>query len=99
LDNSNNWPWIEITDDEQLKGVVWRFVGEIDMQDAEDGSGLMTYDIEVTEETYKLVKEWSLLETYTGNFVKRAIEEAITAEGIKTLENTLKDLEKEIYSD
>ena len=77
MDNSNNWPWIEITDDEQLKGVVWRFVREIDMQDAEDGSGLMTYDIEVTEETYKLVKEWSLLEAYSGKFIKKAIEEAI----------------------
>jgi len=68
-----NWPWIEIQDDKELEGVVWRLVGEIDMEDTPDGGGLISYDLEVATEDVDMKK----LEDYTNKWIRRAIERGI----------------------
>ena len=66
-------------DDERFNGVVWRLVGEVIIEDQEDGSGLLNFDLEINDSTNP-IEDVKAFHQYTGDFISKAIQKGLEIE-------------------
>jgi len=78
-----DWPWLVVDDeDETIKGVVWKFAGDIEVADDFDESGLVIYEIEFDERSKPENFNWEKFEAYTQSYILRAIQNGIESVGL-----------------
>lgn len=76
---NTDFPWLCVKDDERFNGVVWRLVGEVIIEDQEDGSGLLNFDLEINDSTNP-IKDVKAFHQYTGDFISKAIQKGLEIE-------------------
>ena len=76
---NTDFPWLCVNADARFNGVVWRLVGEAIIEDQEDGSGLLNFDLEINDSTNP-IEDVKAFHQYTGDFISKAIQKGLEIE-------------------